>query len=288
MAPITEVHVRAGDRVRRGAALVTLDARETPGATSAGRGGLARRPPKRPARRTPTSAPPNRRSSSRARRTTGWRRLQAKRSATAQELDQAVAALARRRGADVRRPGAPGRRERRTRRRAGRSGGRRRSARPTRCSPRRSTASSPSATPIPAPWRRPARRCSPWRIQPTFRLEVQLDEARAAVASAAGRGPARRPPAAGDGWIDGRVVEIARVDPASHSFLVKIDLPASAALRSGLFGRARFPGPTRRALTVPTAALIRRGQLTFVYVVDGEKRARLRPISTGRVRPRSH
>jgi hypothetical protein len=62
---------------------------------------------------------------------------------------------------------------------------------------------------------------------------------------------------------------------------VKIDLPAAADIRSGLFGRARFPGPTRRALTVPSSALIKRGQLTFVYVVDAEQRARLRPISVG-------
>ena len=43
----------------------------------------------------------------------------------------------------------------------------------------------------------------------------------------------------------------------------------------------RFPGPARRALTVPASALVRRGQLTFVYIVDGEHRARLRPVSTG-------
>lgn len=32
---------------------------------------------------------------------------------------------------------------------------------------------------------------------------------------------------------------------------------------------------------MPTAALITRGQLTFVYLVDTEGRARLRPISVG-------
>jgi hypothetical protein len=83
--------------------------------------------------------------------------------------------------------------------------------------------------------------------------------------------------------MSGPVVELARVDPASHAFLVKIDLPPSASLRSGLFGRARVPGPVRRALAIPAAALIARGQLTFVYVVDGEGRARLRPISVGAV-----
>jgi RND family efflux transporter MFP subunit len=117
----------------------------------------------------------------------------------------------------------------------------------------------------------------------TYRLEVQLDEARATLVETGQTVSVRLDGAlaAGDGWIDGRVAEIARIDPASHGFVAKIDLPTSAALRSGLFGRARFSGPTRRALTVPGPALIKRGQLTFVYVVDGEERARLRPISTG-------
>jgi multidrug efflux pump subunit AcrA (membrane-fusion protein) len=52
-------------------------------------------------------------------------------------------------------------------------------------------------------------------------------------------------------------------------------------LRSGLFGRARLSEPARRALTVPASAIINRGQLTFVYIVDAEGRARLRPISVG-------
>ena len=43
------------------------------------------------------------------------------------------------------------------------------------------------------------------------------------------------------------------------------------------------PGRPRRALTVPTSALINRGQLTFVYLVDARGRARLRPISAGGV-----
>ena len=41
----------------------------------------------------------------------------------------------------------------------------------------------------------------------------------------------------------------------------------------------RFPGAPRRALTVPASALVKRGQLTFVYRVDAERRVRLRPVS---------
>ena len=82
-------------------------------------------------------------------------------------------------------------------------------------------------------------------------------------------------------WRSGRVVEVARLDAASHRFLVKIDLPQTSGLRSGLFGRARFSGPSARALTVPASALVPRGQLTFVFLVDADGTARLRPVSPG-------
>jgi RND family efflux transporter MFP subunit len=120
----------------------------------------------------------------------------------------------------------------------------------------------------------------------TYRLEVQLDEARAAsvktgqiISVRLDNAPHGGAPDGSDGRMDGRVAEIARVDPASHSFLLKIDLPPSATVRSGLFGRARFPGAPRHALTVPASSLIKRGQLTFVYRVDTDGRARLRPLS---------
>jgi RND family efflux transporter MFP subunit len=116
-----------------------------------------------------------------------------------------------------------------------------------------------------------------------FRLEVRLDEARAgqiAVGQAA-QVSVGETTEGSDAWSEGRVVEVARLDAASHGFVVKIELPTAAHVRSGQFGRARFSGPTRRTLTVPSAAVLRRGQLTFVFAVDADDVARLRPISTG-------
>jgi hypothetical protein len=60
-----------------------------------------------------------------------------------------------------------------------------------------------------------------------------------------------------------------------------VDLPAAAAVRSGMFGRARFAGPARRALTVPSSAVVRRGQLASVFVVGGDNRARMRMVNVG-------
>jgi hypothetical protein len=48
-----------------------------------------------------------------------------------------------------------------------------------------------------------------------------------------------------------------------------------------MFGRARFAGPARRALTVPGSAVVRRGQLTSVFVVGSDNRARLRMVNVG-------
>jgi membrane fusion protein, multidrug efflux system len=82
--------------------------------------------------------------------------------------------------------------------------------------------------------------------------------------------------------VAGRVSEIGRLDPASHSFLVKVDLPGNPPLRSGMFGRAAFDGPARRAIVVPASAVVRRGQLAFVFTLS-DGRARLRAVSVGPV-----
>jgi hypothetical protein len=112
-------------------------------------------------------------------------------------------------------------------------------------------------------------------------LEVRLDASRAAgvqlqdaVAVQVGSDIAP--------WMDGRIVEVARVDPTAHSFAVKISVPPGPALRSGLYGRARFPEGSRRAIAVPLSALIRRGQLTFVFAVDKDDVARLRAYPRAR------
>ena len=60
--------------------------------------------------------------------------------------------------------------------------------------------------------------------------------------------------------------------------MVKIDLPDSAAVRSGTFGRAIFRGEGRKALAVPEDAVTRRGQMTSVFAVDNGV-ARLRLVS---------
>jgi RND family efflux transporter MFP subunit len=81
--------------------------------------------------------------------------------------------------------------------------------------------------------------------------------------------------------IEGSVVELAPIaDPASRTFLVKLDLPATPGLRSGQFGRVLVPMGESRSIHVPVSALVVRGQMETVYVVEGPT-ARLRLVRTG-------
>ena len=141
------------------------------------------------------------------------------------------------------------------------------------------------------------------KIRPGDRVEVRVD-------------------ATGDRPLEGQVAEIVPTsDSASRSVVVKIELtdpstPGSTlskgsarseeapvasfaarssqlaadertglpdiGLRSGFFGRARFNVGERRILGVPSTALLERGQLVGVFVVDPEGRARMRLIKTGK------
>ena len=88
-----------------------------------------------------------------------------------------------------------------------------------------------------------------------------------------------------DRRLTARVSEIVpAVDAASRAYTVKIDLPALANVRSGMFGRAWFPMVSRKVVTVPAPAVMERGQLESVYVIDGGL-ARNRLITTGKRRP---
>ena len=69
----------------------------------------------------------------------------------------------------------------------------------------------------------------------------------------------------------------------TRTVLVKVDLPPVPGLRSGRFGRLALAPSADRAVTVPLAAVVRRGQLEMVFVVDGGV-ARLRLVRTARQR----
>ena len=84
--------------------------------------------------------------------------------------------------------------------------------------------------------------------------------------------------------VTGRVAEVVpSVDAATRSFIAKIDLPALPGLWAGMFGRAAFAAGKSEALLIPQSAVVERGQIRSVYVVDGDT-ARLRFVTLGDAR----
>ena len=84
--------------------------------------------------------------------------------------------------------------------------------------------------------------------------------------------------------LQGLVAEIVpAADPTSHSFLVKIDLPSSSQLRAGMYGSATFLTGTHEAVVVPRSAVVERGSLECAYVLDSQGIAHLRYVTLGAV-----
>lgn len=69
---------------------------------------------------------------------------------------------------------------------------------------------------------------------------------------------------------------------ASNTFRVRLELPAGQfGLYPGMFVKAAFVVGESRRLLVPDSALIRRSEVTGVYIVDAEDNVRLRQVRIG-------
>jgi RND family efflux transporter MFP subunit len=277
LAPVSEVRVAPGDIVRAGQVLVVLAARDldaharsaSASATAADEGVLAAAADQRAAEAALTLA-----------RTSHARieALFAKRSATAQELDDVTGAL---RAAEARAAGAMARAQAAT---AGVASARAASE---------AANTTASFAVITAPFDgvvtgkpvEPGNMAAPGapliRLEDTrgLRLEVRVDESRISEVKLGDSVSVSFDANPGDGMptVSASLAEISRaVDADARAFLVTLALPVSTRVRSGTFGRATFHGRPRRALTVPADALVHRGQVTSVFVVeDGLAHVRL-------------
>ena len=72
-------------------------------------------------------------------------------------------------------------------------------------------------------------------------------------------------------------------DPVTRRYLVKVTLPEQDGLLSGMFGRARFQLGTEPSPVIPPSAILERGGLRGVFVVDDEDRVHFRWLHTGKV-----
>lgn len=81
----------------------------------------------------------------------------------------------------------------------------------------------------------------------------------------------------------GRIAEVVpAADPASRTFTAKVDI-AGKGLKSGMFGRVFLATGERKGILVPRGAVVERGALTSVWVVDGRNIARMRLVKPGMV-----
>jgi RND family efflux transporter MFP subunit len=277
LAPVREVRVSPGDCVRRGQTLVVLEGDDlAAGAQAARSAALAAEQGSKAAGAELQAAEASlvlaRASHDRV------AGLHARGSATAQELDDATGAL---RSAEARVTGAAARASQGIALVEG-----------ARAASRQATTTHTFAA-ITAPFDgvvtekmvEPGNLASPGlpllRLEDTsqFRLEIRVDESLVGQLRVGDRVPVLLD--ADRRSTDGTVVEVSRsVDADARAFLMKVALPATPNLRSGVFGKARFSGPSRRAVTIPASAIVHRGQVTSVFVVDrGVARVRLVRIS---------
>ena len=83
-------------------------------------------------------------------------------------------------------------------------------------------------------------------------------------------------------WVDATAVQVLpTVDPATHSAQVRVMLPAQIEATPGMFARVHFVTGEADKLTVPAAAVVRRGEVAAVYVQGADGRLGLRQLRLG-------
>lgn len=85
-----------------------------------------------------------------------------------------------------------------------------------------------------------------------------------------------------DKWIDATgVTVLPSADAATHTVKVRIDLPTNLeGVIPGMFARAHFSVGSARKLTIPSTAVVRRSEITAVYVANKDT-VSLRQIRLG-------
>lgn len=88
-------------------------------------------------------------------------------------------------------------------------------------------------------------------------------------------------------WVSPAYVKVLpTVDPATHTMEVRLGLPSgTAGITPGMFARVWMPGNEKWAapLRVPVTAVVRRAEMTGLYVFDSQGRPLLRQVRLGRV-----
>ena len=84
-------------------------------------------------------------------------------------------------------------------------------------------------------------------------------------------------------WITATgVTMLPTAEAATHSVKVRVDLPDNGVnVIPGMFVRAHFSVGSARKLSIPASAVLRRSEVSAVYVVDAQQRLSLRQVRLG-------
>jgi len=115
----------------------------------------------------------------------------------------------------------------------------------------------------------------------TLRVVANVPQAQVAAIQAGGKARIEVPSLGR--WVDVKAMTIVpAADPRTHTTRVRLELPADVrGVYPGVYARAHFVIGKAPRLLVPRAAVVRRSEVTAVYVVDEQGRARLRQIRLG-------
>ncbi|MDE1928419.1 MAG: efflux RND transporter periplasmic adaptor subunit, partial [Burkholderiales bacterium] len=119
-----------------------------------------------------------------------------------------------------------------------------------------------------------------------LRVSAPIPQAMAAQLAGGAAPRIELPGLAGAGAIvPTRVQLLPTVDAATHTVTLRADLPAGlAGAVPGLFARVWLPqaGGLRESVSVPATAVVRRAEMTGLYVLDGAGKPQLRQVRLGR------
>lgn len=71
------------------------------------------------------------------------------------------------------------------------------------------------------------------------------------------------------------------IDPATRNAVVFVDIAAGGAIKAGMYAKGTFDLGSTSAVTVPSAAVLRRDGFQYVYLVDSQSRVKQTKVDAG-------
>ncbi len=115
----------------------------------------------------------------------------------------------------------------------------------------------------------------------TLRVSANVPQAQVGAVQAGGRARIEIPSLAR--WVEAKsLTVIPSADPRTHTTRVRLDLPEDVSgVYPGVFARVHFVVGRAPRLLAPRGAVVKRSELTAVYVVDAAGRPQLRQVRLG-------